>query len=137
MHFSVFTVALGALPAALGYDYGYWSVSVTQGWPASGYRYWNLDAQYSGNPGVTLHTTWLYDPSNGTTTTYHNDTNFGSTYDSGDGSVSLTQSVFLPDGSAVDVIGKGAINCKINPASGKSCSGTTVVNATCVGERCL
>ncbi|KAI0421657.1 hypothetical protein F5X98DRAFT_329006 [Xylaria grammica] len=137
MRLSAYTVALGAFPLALGYDYGYWNVSVNQGWPASGYRYWNLDADYSGTPGVTVHTTWFYNPENGSTITYHNDTNFGSTYNSGDGSISLTQSVFLPDGSAVNVIGQGKIDCKINPASGRACSGSTLVNATCVGERCL
>ncbi|KAI0554826.1 hypothetical protein F4679DRAFT_525058 [Xylaria curta] len=137
MRFNVYTVALGVFPLALGYDYGYWNVTVTQGWPASGYRYWNLDADYSNTPGVTVHTTWLYSPVNGSTTTYHNDTNFGSTYYSDDGRVSLAQSVFLSNGDAVNVVGEGKINCKINPASGRSCSGSTLVNATCVGERCL
>ncbi|KAI0424701.1 hypothetical protein F5Y09DRAFT_323657 [Xylaria sp. FL1042] len=136
MRLSVSIIALGVFPMALGYDYGYWNVSVTQGWPASGYRYWNLDADYSGTPGFTTHSTWLYSPVNGSTITYHNDTNFGSAYSS-DGSVSLTQSVFLPDGAAVTIIGQGKLDCKINPASGRACSGSTFVNATCVGERCL
>ncbi|GAP91385.1 hypothetical protein SAMD00023353_6300280 [Rosellinia necatrix] len=137
MRFNVFAAAVGMLPLALGYDYGFWNVTVSQGWPASGYRYWNLDAEYSATPGVITHTTWLYSPADGSTITYHNDTNFGSTYNSGDGSISLVQSVFLTNGDAVDVVGQGTINCKINPASGRSCSGSTIVDAACVGERCL
>ncbi|KAJ8132072.1 hypothetical protein O1611_g1552 [Lasiodiplodia mahajangana] len=131
MHLCLYGIALTALslPVAAGDDYGYWNVSVSRGWPASGYRYWNLEANYSGTPGLTKHSSWNYSPVNGSTITIHNDPNFDATF-SDDSKVTILQSVSVSETVAFDVIGNGKIDCKINPASGRACSGSTRIDAT-------
>lgn len=60
-----------ALPGAArdAADYGFWNVNVTSSNAASGYRWGDVYAEYSGSPGAISHFSWLYDPSVRTTTT--------------------------------------------------------------------
>jgi hypothetical protein len=69
--------AASAIPFALAMpgtarettDYGFWNVNVTSGNAASGYRWGDVYAEYSGSLGAISHFSWLYDPSIRTTTT--------------------------------------------------------------------
>ncbi|KAI1426553.1 hypothetical protein F5Y12DRAFT_741496 [Xylaria sp. FL1777] len=130
------SLALFSLSSADPFDYGYWDVMVARSFPASGFRSWDLWANYSRTPGLTKHSSWTYSPVNGSTIVIHNDPNFDSTYGD-DGSVKLTQSVYISDEIAVDVLGNGTIQCIINSASGRACSGSGRLNATCSGELCF
>lgn len=60
-----------ALPGAArdATDYGFWNVNVTSSNAASGYRFGDVYAEYSGAPGAISHFSWLYDPTVQTTTT--------------------------------------------------------------------
>jgi hypothetical protein len=43
-------------------DYGSWEIGIITGASATGYRFGDLYAQHSKNPGVISHSKWLYSP---------------------------------------------------------------------------
>lgn len=87
-------VTLLALSSAQSQS-GYWNVTVSQGWSASGYRSWNIAANYSGTPGITKHSSWTHIPGNGSTETLHHDTNFRSSLDNNLGLPPLSSCIGL------------------------------------------
>ncbi|KAF7530430.1 hypothetical protein G7054_g9597 [Neopestalotiopsis clavispora] len=66
-------------------DYGYWNVNVSSSNAASGYRFGDVYAEYSGASGNISHFSWLYDPSVRATTTTTDNPLFNSSIVDGQG----------------------------------------------------
>ncbi len=96
MHLNIYSTVLVALPIALAgqstYDFGYWDVKASRSWSASDHRSWSIEANYSGTPGLTKHSSWKHSPENGSDETTH-DGNFRATYSYDEGGYGS----YLPD----------------------------------------
>jgi hypothetical protein len=71
------------LTTATAPDYGYWDVFYARGNAASGYRWVNLAANYSGTPETTVTCKQLYDPNVNETTSSCDDASFSYQVDEG------------------------------------------------------
>jgi hypothetical protein len=71
------------LTTATDPDYGYWDVFYARGNAASGYRWVNLLANYSGTPGATITCKQLYDPNVNETTSACDDASLSYQVDEG------------------------------------------------------
>lgn len=69
---------LSFFTSALPVDYGYWDVNVTSGNAASGYRWGDIYAEYSGETGRISHSSWEYSPVYRNVTTTSDNPEFGS-----------------------------------------------------------
>jgi hypothetical protein len=68
-------------------NYGSWNVNVTSGNAASGYRWADIYAEYSGVLGTTNHCHWLYSPAARNTTLTCDQTDFTATWGDGQGNI--------------------------------------------------
>ncbi|KAL7626471.1 hypothetical protein AAE478_003243 [Parahypoxylon ruwenzoriense] len=120
------------IPPAILTDYGYWDINVTAGSAASGYRWGDVYAEYSGTPGEISHTDWIWDPHNGgMLNTTSDNPNFGSSMVDNivEQSIEVQQSVIL-DGVNVTLVGSGVLNMKCGlGGSGRSCEGSVQLPA--------
>jgi hypothetical protein len=66
----------GTLAANSDSQYGYWNLSFARGNAASGYRWEDLSATYSGTPDVVVTCKRLYDPNSDETTKSCDDPGF-------------------------------------------------------------
>lgn len=69
---------LSFFASALPVDYGYWDVNVTSGNAASGYRWGDIYAEYSGEAERISHSSWEYSPVYRNVTTTSDNPEFGS-----------------------------------------------------------
>ncbi|GAB1320028.1 hypothetical protein MFIFM68171_10238 [Madurella fahalii] len=119
-------------------DPGYWNLTLARGNPASGYRWENLDAVYSGAPDTVIHCKELYDPNTQTTTRSCDEPSFR--YAVGPLAVEGTWILVLQtvqidiSGSGMStpllVAGDGTIDIQCGKgAAGRSCEGFATVKA--------
>ncbi|ETS78177.1 hypothetical protein PFICI_10239 [Pestalotiopsis fici W106-1] len=130
---SAFSFAL-ALPDTIRdvTDYGYWNVNVTSSSAASGYRYGDVYAEYSGAQGNISHFSWLYDPSVRATTTTTDNPLFNSSIVDGQGdhTINIEQTVEI-QASNVTLVGSGALTMKCGlGGAGRGCAGSLTIVAS-------
>ncbi|KAK4033482.1 hypothetical protein C8A01DRAFT_19572 [Parachaetomium inaequale] len=145
-------LSLGLLtPAALGYalkgpladradsQYGYWDLTLTRGNAASGYRWENLAATYSGAPEAVVNCKMLYDPTVNETTRSCDEPSFSYEVDSEwpENWITVRQTVQLDgaESTPVAVVGKAQIEIECGKgATGRGCEGVVRVEATVDGN---
>ncbi|KAI4594111.1 hypothetical protein KJ359_008653 [Pestalotiopsis sp. 9143b] len=123
-----------ALPGAArdATDYGFWNVNVTSSNAASGYRFGDVYAEYSGAPGAISHFSWLYDPTVQTTTTKTDNPLFNSSIVDyqGDRPIAISQTVQI-DASNVTLVGNGTVTMKCGlGGNGRGCAGNLTITAS-------
>ncbi|KAK6200642.1 hypothetical protein LQW54_009685 [Pestalotiopsis sp. IQ-011] len=123
-----------ALPGAAwdATDYGFWNVNVTSSNDASGYRFGDVYAEYSGAPGAISHFSWIYDPPVQTTTTKTDNPLFNSSIVDyqGDRPIAISQTVQI-DSSNVTLVGNGTVTMKCGlGGNGRGCAGNITITAS-------
>ncbi|KAI9147533.1 hypothetical protein HJFPF1_12559 [Paramyrothecium foliicola] len=112
-------------------DYGTWSINIVTGASASGYRYGDMYATHSKNPGVTSHSHWQYDPSTQKTTYTPDDPTLSNTEIDATGVQNFAIQQTVPiDGTNTVLKGSGSIDIQMSSAAnGRGGEGSTTITA--------
>ncbi|KAK3358038.1 hypothetical protein B0T25DRAFT_175988 [Lasiosphaeria hispida] len=125
-------------PVPADFDPGFWSVSINGGSAASGWRWHDLYANYSGTPDTTTRCRWVHNPElHNDTTTCSGEPSFYYLWSNGQASITMQQTVGLTvagsQEEAILVKGTSPFTYKSNlGANGRQFEGAVRVTATVV-----